>query len=315
MNDDGQKRQLPQWALIAAVLGSGALTAWAMWRTQAAGPESSWDRVESAVEQVWAQPPAPAPARSYTSTLGPAQTVAGAPMTAAATTAMTMSATPRASMVARVLGAPQIGWGASRPHGDRGSCTECHSVLRRHGRPVPMILSSASMPHAFRGICGNCHTVQGNGPVGPLPVAMPVPPTSTATAPTMGAPSPLGLPLPPPPVAQPQEVEWRGLETRAGGRGVTVSNVEGTARRAGVLPGDVIVSLNGAPVTSMARLAALTMNGDLAEGTIIVLRGGQRMAFELRQGPGVGIASPFPAGGSAAQPGFFQAQPPRMAGQ
>jgi hypothetical protein len=186
---------------------------------------------------------------------------------------------PEGSMVAQVLGAPAILWGTNRPHGDRGSCTQCHSVLQRNGRQVPMILSSASMPHGFRGICSNCHTIMGNGPVGPLPVAMPVP-TMPGAAPQL----PAG--------AQPQEVEWRGLEARLGPQGVTVNNVDGAARRAGVMPEDVIASLNGAPVTSMGQLEALTMNGGLPQGTVIVQRGGQRLAFEIRDAPGVGLAAP-----------------------
>ncbi|RLB51530.1 MAG: hypothetical protein DRJ42_16635 [Deltaproteobacteria bacterium] len=305
MNAGGQNRQLPRGVLVGAVLGSGLLTAWAMWQTQAGGPQTSWDRVDTAVAGIWADAE-PAGAVQMTAAqmplnqpaYGPVLPTAGAPMTAAAAMAQT-------ALVARVRGAPPIWSGTNRPHGDRGSCVQCHSVLAQNGRPVPMIRSTSTMPHSFRGICSNCHTVMGDGPVGPTPVAMPVQPGPGALGGAMAG-AMVAPPAAQPRVPQPQELEWRGLETRAGPQGVTVNNVDGAARRAGVLPGDVVVSLNGGPVSTMAQLEALTMNGTLPQGTVIVHRQGQRMAFELRQGPGVGVAAPSPMAG-----GFRPQQSPR----
>ena len=53
--------------------------------------------------------------------------------------------------------------------------------------------------------------------------------------------------------------------------------------RAGVQPGDTVVSVNGKPITTMADFVAVTQDGDLRQGTMIAKRGGQKLAFELRR--------------------------------
>lgn len=282
-------RQLPRWVLVTAVLGSGLLTAWAMWQTGMSGPQGSWGRVDDAVGQVWAQgAPAPVPFAS-----------AAAPASAGA------------SMVARVAGAPRILSGTPRPHGDRGPCTNCHTVTRMSGRPVPPIQSSASLPHEYRGICVNCHPIAGNGPVGPRPVAMVTPMAAMPAAPVAAMPAaPMAAPAAPP------EVEWLGVEARPGAQGVTVGAADGAAARAGLAPGDLIVSVNGAAISSMVGLAEATQNGNLAQGTVIVRRAGQRLAFELRRGPGPGMRVPAiptapvaPGVAPFAAPGVAPARP------
>lgn len=273
-------RLLPRWMLVAAVLVSGVLTAWAMWESGMTGPQDSWGRVDDAVAQVWAGDGA-APGVAPYAVAGP---------------------TPTVSAVARVAGAPPILSGTRRPHGDRGPCTGCHRVMQSSGRPVPLIQSSASLPHAYRGICVNCHSIAGIGPVGPRPVAMPVAPSGfpgQALAPPPGPALAAPAPRPAQP-AGPREVEWLGVEAQPGPLGVVVGAADGVAARAGVAAGDLIVSVNGAPTSSMATLADVTQNGNLPQGTMIVRRVGQRLAFELRQGPGAGMqVAPITPGAQA----------------
>jgi hypothetical protein len=133
---------------------------------------------------------------------------------------------------------------------------------------------------------------------------MPVTPSGTMPSPAASAPGaapafnptvgvPPGAATPPP---GPQEVEWLGIEANGGINGVMIGAVEGVAQRAGLMAGDVVVSLNGVPVDSPATMEALTQNGNLQQGTMIVRRNGQRMAFELRNTPAPGIVAPSPQG-------------------
>jgi hypothetical protein len=55
--------------------------------------------------------------------------------------------------------APEIVWGAPRPHSDRGVCTNCHAILTKRGQGVPMVFSFSRRPHEYRGVCENCHSV------------------------------------------------------------------------------------------------------------------------------------------------------------
>jgi S1-C subfamily serine protease len=114
---------------------------------------------------------------------------------------------------------------------------------------------------------------------------------------------PAGVPqaLPPSP-AQPTEAEWQGLEVAPSPQGVLVAGAEGNAMRAGVLAGDLVASVNGASVASMADFVSATQNGLLAQGTIIVRRNGQRLAFELSSSP----RNPAPP--LATRPQTFQQQ-------
>ena len=250
-----------------------------MWQTDLRGPQVSWDRSQEAVAQIWAEggdamrQPVPPP---------------GMPR-----------GTPPADgalAVAAIVQGPTIRFGASRPHADRGPCTNCHTVVTGGGNPLPMISSSSQMPHAFRGVCGNCHRVSlSNAPMG-NPVAGPV----TAVPGVPGTqPAPINAPtITPAPI---NEAEWRGLEVRPGTQGVTVGAADGAAALAGVQPQDVVVSINGAPIATMADFVAMTNNGALPRGTAIVRRGGQRLAFELA-GVRAGVPAGAPAQGLAGNP-------------
>ena len=122
--------------------------------------------------------------------------------------------------------APAIVWTAVRPHEDRGECTRCHLRLDLNGNPVPEIPSWARMPHADRGVCTNCHRItRGDRRV--------------ATAGAARQVGWLGMDLAPLP----------GGDGRQGG-GMLVTDVDGIAERAGVQPGDILLSVDGIPVGS-----------------------------------------------------------------
>ena len=56
--------------------------------------------------------------------------------------------------------APPILFWVSRPHEDRGECTDCHVRVNAAGVPLPSITSASRMPHLERGVCTNCHRVR-----------------------------------------------------------------------------------------------------------------------------------------------------------
>jgi hypothetical protein len=62
-----------------------------------------------------------------------------------------------------------------------------------------------------------------------------------------------------------------------------VTKADGTAARSGVLTGDVVRSINGSPVQSMAEFVTTTQDGNLPQGTMIADRGGELLAFELNR--------------------------------
>jgi serine protease Do len=55
--------------------------------------------------------------------------------------------------------------------------------------------------------------------------------------------------------------------------GVLVGGVDGTAARAGILPGDVILAVNGTSVGSPEELRELFMNAKSAHVALLVQRG------------------------------------------
>jgi len=160
---------------------------------------------------------------------------------------------------------PTIVAGAVMTHADRGVCTACHAVVTLQGTPVPAINSLSSMPHAFRGVCSNCHVAR---------------PARTAFASPVAG-TPVSPPPAPPPAPAVTEGEWQGLEVSAGPTGVVVRSAEGSAGLLGIRAGDVVGSINGVPVQSVADFVRITQGGTLAQAAIIVRRGGQRLAFEL----------------------------------
>ena len=147
--------------------------------------------------------------------------------------------------------APAILWTAMRPHADRGECTRCHLRLDSNGNPVPMIPSWARMPHADRGVCTNCHLIS-RGDNG-LAAAR---------------------------VARDQEAGWLGMQLAplsgsSRGGGMVVTEVEGIARRAGVMPGDVLLAVNGTPVASPRDLGQARLGRASEDATLLIGRDGR----------------------------------------
>jgi hypothetical protein len=205
-------------------------------------------------------------------------------------------------------GVPAIRWGTPRPHGDRGPCVDCHTVTMGNGRPMPNIQSFSSMPHEFRGVCNNCHRIDGSPTGNPVAAVRPVIgemqmiPGAGVPQNMMGAQGPMGAAGL---AAGPREADWRGLEVRPSPTGVTVTKAEGAAGRSGLARGDVLVSLNASPIQTVADFVQATQNGRLNSGTMIVMRDGQRMAFELTAPPATGL----PAPGNLMDPAGNQAMP------
>ena len=247
---------LPRWLIGTAVLVAATVTAGAMWMTRFRGPQMAWDAAHAAVEGAWGEPWEHAASPNLPADPGwtgnPAKTVAGA------------------AVVPTIVAAAPI------PHVDRGACTTCHSVVSSLGRPIPTIRSYSAMPHEFRGICVNCHQVTvaatGNMVAGTAPLAQP------PAAPAQAAPAQT-------PPRQPAEGEWQGLEVGPSPYGVLVNGAEAAAGRRGLAAGDLVVSINGALIRSMLDFVEVTQKGRLPQGTVIVDRKGQRLAFELGQAP------------------------------
>ncbi|MCO5106658.1 MAG: Do family serine endopeptidase [Burkholderiaceae bacterium] len=65
--------------------------------------------------------------------------------------------------------------------------------------------------------------------------------------------------------------------------GLVVEDVSGPAQRAGIEPGDVILSVNGKPVASVEQLRAL-VNGDARQLALLVQRGELRIFVPVRLG-------------------------------
>lgn len=353
---------MPYWAVILGVIGTVILILWGVSETQLNGPMTSWNMAQGTMEGVWPQnatvgghshlpfaglPPGDPAARamvspqpvgqmamqggfangglnaqpnaatgqgfdpgvSFGGTPFPAQDAGGQYLGAQTLTGQSPTLPGFASdgsvlPVARPTGAPPILSGATPPHGDRGACTNCHQVLTMGGRLVPAISANAIMPHGYRGICSNCHQVTTGGRT-----AQPVAGITITTAP-----------------ANTPNVEWLGLEVTGLGGSVVVTSVEAQARKAGLQRGDVMRSVNGQNIATMADLSMATQNGRLPQATVIAERAGQRLAFEVNAQPqplAVSPPSPFGNPGSlatqpqafATQPRAFPAQPQGFAGQ
>ena len=100
-----------------------------------------------------------------------------------------------------------------------------------------------------------------------------------------------------------------GLEVGPDPQGAVVKAVEATARRLGVQANDLVSSINGMPIRSVADFVQATQNGGLSQGVLIVVRNGQRLAFDFSQtaAPSPPPVAPTPAAYSpfsAAQPGM-----------
>jgi hypothetical protein len=135
---------------------------------------------------------------------------------------------------------------------------------------VPTIFSFSAMPHEYRGVCNNCHQISVAGFGGNLVAGV------RATEPADPQLQMQGMA---------NEAEWRGMEVRSVSQGVVITKADGAAARAGAQAGDVVDSINGAPVRAMADFVQVTLNGELQQGTMIARRNGQRLAFELQRSP------------------------------
>jgi hypothetical protein len=294
MSEQQEKKTLPRWLVLVVVLATGGITTAAMFATGLRGPSMAWDRASKGVESVWAGDPqagGPMPVGAAPMAMGGAQAMpqpaSAAPLPQGAQPGMPMPVQPMAPSnvpagmayaaaagpvmpVAAQPGVPTILWGTPIGHGDRGPCTNCHGVVMPQGMPVPAISALSVMPHAYRGVCNNCHEVR------VMPLGAPV--AGVITVPPMDAMA--GAP----PKRAPTEAEWMGLEVGVAPQGVLVNGVEATAKRAGMRVGDLISSINGIPITTVADFVAVTQNGKLAQGAVIARREGQRLAFELARG-------------------------------
>jgi S1-C subfamily serine protease len=114
----------------------------------------------------------------------------------------------------------------------------------------------------------------------------------------------------------PTEAEWNGLEVSGSAQGVIVAAAEGTSAQTGVQKGDVVVSVNGLPVRTVADFANVTQNGTLPQGAMIVQRNGQRLAVELGAAAAAApTPGPYglPAGGMAQAPASYPQNNPGCA--
>lgn len=267
-----RRRQLPHWLVALVVLLTGAFTMWAMSMTKLRGPTLAWEQAHNMVDDVWGQhDSAPVPQLAPTWTAAPPAWTTTPPAP--------RSGGPR--QVAGFPGVPAITAGARRIHADRGVCTNCHTVLTAQGARVPSITSLSVMPHAYRGVCSNCHEFTFGTAAASRPVARVIPGTAAIAPPA-------------PAKKQPTEAEWQGMELAPTARGVVVAGVEGVAAQRGVLVDDVVASVNGVATPTMADFVAVTRNGKLRAGTMIVRRAGQRLAFELGAKPATTPQAPPP---------------------
>jgi hypothetical protein len=192
-------------------------------------------------------------------------------------------------LVAGATGPPVIPAGAVAPHTDRGVCTNCHMVVSSRQNPIPAISANSTMPHEFRGVCSNCHrlAIQGGPNTNPYRTQAATPVAAVRQVVTPGTMAPARTAT---------EGEWMGLEVTPitpltarqygvfdGTPGLVVAEAEGQAATVGIRAGDVVVSVNGVPITYMADFFQATRNGTLTQGVVEVVRQGQRLSVNIAQ--------------------------------
>jgi len=213
--------------------------------------------------------------------------------------------------MAGTTGVPVIRAGAVPVHADRGACANCHTVLSSRGNPIPDINATSSSPHEIRGVCSNCHQLANqnglNANRGGTQAAMPMASVGRVVASTTV------------PLTTATEGEWMGLEVAPitpltagqykipyGTRGLVVAEAEGQAAVAGLRAGDVLLSVNGVPISNMTDFFQATWNGTQTRGVAEVLRKGQTLSLNIAQTTSPGSAAmtnmPMndPAGGMPA---------------
>ncbi|MHC4176051.1 MAG: magnetochrome domain-containing protein [Planctomycetota bacterium] len=207
-------------------------------------------------------------------------------------------------LAAAVTEIPVIRAGAVAPHTDRGVCIDCHRVMSSRQKPIPPISANATMPHEFRGVCSNCHRLPNQGGLNTNPYC-------TQAATRMAAVGPVATPGTVMPVRTATEGEWMGMEVAPitpltarqygisnGTRGLVVAEAEGQATMVGIKAGDLVVSVNGAPITQMVDFLQATRNGTLTHGVVEVVRQGRRLAVNIAPATS-GPLSITPANGAA----------------
>lgn len=250
------KTKIPGWFVALAVLITGGLTCWAILKKRSG--------------QQWAAAQGSLPMQ-ITEVLSPAM--------AAAAQSRNMQ------KVAGTSAIPAIRAGAQSRHRERGACALCHTVVDNLGKGIPAIRTMASLPHRYRGgLCINCHRVE-SGARYPGSGSMQRVVTNPSPAPPAGLPAAaMAVPrqsIQPARKTQPTEGSWLGMEVvpitqltatqyRIPGhvRGLVVAEAEGLASRNGVQAGDVVVAINGIPVTQMQSFLQATQSGKLKGSTL-----------------------------------------------
>ncbi len=193
-----------------------------------------------------------------------------------------------ASLVGLIRPAPAILPGTPPPHGPRGACPSCHTLLAATPSPAPSAPLLAAAPFA-----------QGSAlPVASLPSAPLGERAPVAAAPTA--------------VVELQAVGWQGLRAVAltpalgqalalpsTARGVVVDQARGPAAAAALQLGDLVTAVGGAPTPDLAAfLAATATEAARPRARLVVSRGGSELGLDLAapQGSlGAGVAARAPA--------------------
>ncbi len=216
---------------------------------------------------------------------------------------------------------PTIQVGAQSRHAERGPCTFCHLVVDALGATIPAIKAMSSIPHRYRGgICINCHkvpsrssssSVAGSGmtrsALRPLAFTRPQPINPLAVKPLAIKPQSVV------PKKQPTEAAWLGMEVvpitkltatqyklPSNIRGLVLAETEAQAATAGLMAGDVLISVNGIPVGDMNAFLQATEQGKAPGGPVSILREGKVMSAVIGQSGQA--AAPQPVRGGGAQP-------------
>ncbi|MFC1587681.1 PDZ domain-containing protein [Planctomycetota bacterium] len=166
---------------------------------------------------------------------------------------------------------------AVRPHGNRGICTNCHTIVN-HNAPVLM------RPHGNRGQCSGCHTiVRANDPtLGQMPVGTSI---QSKTA-WQG----VAAPAITTDAVKPTLIKEFGIEVcPAGGTGVKVAGVMGNsyASSAKLLSDDIIIECNGAKVLNVKGLQEqVAKAAPEANAKIKIMRNGWTKDISIMVGEG-----------------------------
>ena len=221
--------------------------------------------------------------------------------------------------VATQFNAIQIPWikvGDIRQHPDRGVCTSCHFIKDIRGVPIPPILAGAKMPHDARGVCTNCHMIPSiaSAPIYPQDVATADNAVQVAFVPGQTM-CPTRSPGFAPMTPQAPEGDWLGIEVTnitgltasqyqlpIGLSGVVVAQAEPPGSLGGLKAGDVILSINGFPTTTLTDFFRATNNGLMRKGALNVYRKGQQYVMAVDNTLGTTAQTDSQQGAGVAPP-------------